>query len=389
MAAITSEARIERFKTWLEAKAAPQRAAGLKPGSNLLLASALHGLARRGKGHSLTDLEQKAVKPFEAMTDSEEELLALGQICSQAKVAARSRSFAAFNAPSGIMNLSEDDPLTREQFDDQVRELGEETVLQPHIRAVAPDQVQSDGQAPQTEEFLAASSSLGRALTMYVGTESDDVDVDVASRVLLPVNLVPSIFKCYKRSKELGKDEVYFTWGWGSDSGYRVSHRTPEFGSVVQGTVRDFPPGPSLQQGNIAKAIAGTVICWEADHSDSAWYNKLIQAMNELSQLAGSLAHDVGNDGLNALIGLLPGFSEYADMVFWIENIAMVIGALLDWLRNKDDKVAEHNYGFSREFLRQYQRPDVYLDFSFNGGDGGNHSMFVRALVGPDYYPDK
>jgi hypothetical protein len=209
MAAITSEVRIKRFKTRLKAKAAPQRASGLKPGSNLLFTSALHGLARRSKGHSLTDIEQRAVKPFKAIAGNEEELLTLGQICSQAKAAAHFRRFTAFNTPSSIINLSEDNPLTREQFDDQFRELGKETVLQPHIRAVTPDQVQSDGQAPQTEEFLAASSSLGRALTIYIGPKSDDIDL--SSRFLLPINPKPFIFKCYRQSQEWSKDKVYFT----------------------------------------------------------------------------------------------------------------------------------------------------------------------------------
>lgn len=52
--------------------------------------------------------------------------------------------------------------------------------------------------------------------------------------------------------------------------------------------------------------------------------------MQELSRMAKSLAHDVGDGALNALIGQLPGFSQYADMMFWIENVAMVIGTFLE-----------------------------------------------------------
>jgi hypothetical protein len=62
----------------------------------------------------------------------------------------------------------------------------------------------------------------------------------------------------------------------------------------------------------------------------------------------------MGINAINKLIGQLPGCSEYSEMVFWIENIAMVIGALLEGQRNKDDKVAEYSFGVSREFLRQY-----------------------------------
>ncbi|KAF0640011.1 hypothetical protein NXS19_009536 [Fusarium pseudograminearum] len=121
MATTTAEGRINRFRSWLETKSTPLKTAGRKPGSNLLLASALHGIVHRGKGHDLTELERLATKPFMTMTESEEEIAALGQICSEAKAAARSRSFAAFNAPSAIMSMPDDEPITREKFNDQVR----------------------------------------------------------------------------------------------------------------------------------------------------------------------------------------------------------------------------------------------------------------------------
>jgi hypothetical protein len=200
MSATTAKARIDRFKSWLEAKAAPQKTAGLKPGSHRLLSSALHGIARQGKGHELTELENLAVRPFMAMTESEDEIVALGQICSEAKAAARSRSFAAFNAPNAIMTMSDDEPLTREQFNDHVRELGEETVLQPHIRAVSSDQVQPDGTVEPTQEFAAASSALGRGLTMFVDPPSEGVDVNDTGYV--GVWLKPEVFTCYRKSGE-------------------------------------------------------------------------------------------------------------------------------------------------------------------------------------------
>jgi hypothetical protein len=154
---------------------------------------------------------------------------------------------------------------------------------------------------------------------------------------------------------------------------------------VVTGTRREFPDdSPNLHHGRVTKAVCGTVICWEADQSSSDWYDKLTQAMNELSRLAKSLAHDVSDKPLNELIGQMPGFSQYATMVFWIENVAMVIGAFLDLFRNQDDKVAEHNYGFNREFPRTFQHPDAYFNFSFDGGSGGNFSLFCHCLIGPD-----
>ncbi|CAG1982977.1 unnamed protein product [Fusarium graminearum] len=215
---------------------------------------------------------------------------------------------------------------------------------------------------------------------MFVDPPSEEADVNDTGYVR--VWLKPEIFKCYRKSCELTKDEVYFSWGWGDDQNHGISYKTGEFGSFITGTIRDFPSGtPDLHNGNVSQAVCGTIICWEADQGSSEWYDKLILAMQELSRMAKSLAHDVGGGALNALIGQLPGFSQYADMMFWIENVAMVIGAFLEIFRNKDDKVAEHNYGFNREFLRRYQRPDSFIDFSFDGGSGGDFSLFARALI--------
>ncbi|KAH8689298.1 hypothetical protein BGW36DRAFT_273885, partial [Talaromyces proteolyticus] len=248
--------------------------------------------------------------------------------------------------------LSDDNPLTREMFNEEVRRLGAETVLQPHIRSIRPDQVMPDGEIPESEEYASASQSLGRGLTMFVdpGESTQDVKNAVSAAY---VELRPKIFKCYRRSGELGKDEVYFTWGFGGDNGEESWHKTEEFGSVVKDIVLDFPNPPHLFKGWIQKCLAGTMICWEADHSSSEWREKVKLAMSELARMARNLSIDVGNDSLNELIGLLPGFSEYSDMTFWIENIATLISALLDWLKNKDDKVKENNYGWSKEWLIQ------------------------------------
>lgn len=126
--------------------------------------------------------------------------------------------------------------------------------------------------------------------------------------------------------------------------------------------------------------MVGTVVCWEADHSDSEWYRKLNAAMEHGARLAADLAFDVGSDAMNELIGQLPGFSQYADMLFWIENIALIVQGLINWLRNKDDKVAEHNYGFTKGFLEGFMDIEAYIQMMFDGGSGGQHAISARVM---------
>lgn len=105
--------------------------------------------------------------------------------------------------------------------------------------------------------------------------------------------------------------------------------------------------------------------------------------MHKLADLARELAIDVGNDVLNEMIGLLPGFSEYADMIFWMENVAIVIQALLNLFRNDDDKVKENNYGFSKDWLSHLkgQPEDWFLRLGFDGGSQGDFSLFLKHRV--------
>lgn len=221
---------------------------------------------------------------------------------------------------------------------------------------------------------------------MFLGPNDGNREVQQHPVNAVAVEFPPTIFYCEEESAgEAGHDEVYFTWGFGDDADNETSHRTAEFGSVSSGTTRDFPHPPDLHKGmGIKKCMAGTMICWEADHCSSEWRDKLGRAMAELAQLARDLSHDVGNEGLNELIGLIPGFGEYADVMFWIENIATLIRALLDWLRNKDDKVKELNYGFSIDWLPDEIGREGGTYFEFDGGGGGHHHVFVEPRVYDD-----
>jgi hypothetical protein len=63
MAAITSEARIERLKAWANTKSTPAKAELLKPGSNIFIGAGIHANAHRAKGATdLTEIEKDGVE---------------------------------------------------------------------------------------------------------------------------------------------------------------------------------------------------------------------------------------------------------------------------------------------------------------------------------------
>ncbi|KAI9369186.1 hypothetical protein BJX61DRAFT_173817 [Aspergillus egyptiacus] len=395
MADFTPETRINRFKEWARAKSAPANAKLLQPGSNIILGAAIHGMARRSKGvTNLTEIENIGVKFFDIMAESEEELKTYGEICAEAKTISRSGGFVAANIPSSITTLSEETPYTRERFMADVKELAVATLQQPHIRAVTPEQIKPDGTIETTDAFAKASSELGRGVNIFTVSKDsskgalneDEIRGKMSGRIgpggkiMIPMKIEPELFKCYKESGEAGKDEIYFTWGFGGDGEAEVAHRTGEFGSVTTGTQRSFPREPPVYRGYVENACAGHIICWEADHSSSEWYDKLIQVMREVANHSSYLSLSVGDEDLDFLIGLIPGpIGDFANIGFWLENIANLIANFLEIFRNHDDKVMEHSYAYSRDYLLTAVPREFYVGYEFNGG-GGGHFLFSATF---------
>lgn len=354
----------------------------------------MHGISRRSKGaKDLTEIEKIGVRFFEAIADNKDELMAYGEICAAAKASCRSGGFfSSANIPSSIMALSDDTPYTSERFMADVKELAIGTLQQPHIRAVTPEQTKQDGTIETTEAFTQAARELGRGVTVFTGSkdskETDRKDEYLSKldrpgpsgKIKFPVKIEPELFKCYRKSGEVGKDEIYFTWGFGGDGGEEVAHRTPEFGSVVSGTQRPFPKTTPVFLGWVENACAGHIICWEADHSTSDWYNKLIKVMREVANHSSYLSVSVGDANWDFLIGLIPGpIGEFGEIGFWLENIANLIANFLEIFRNKDDKVMEHSYAYGRDYLLEYMPDGRYVGYDFDGGSGG-HFLFSATI---------
>jgi hypothetical protein len=97
--------------------------------------------------------------------------------------------------------------------------------------------------------------------------------------------------------------------------------------------------------------------------------------------MARQLSHDVGDDILNEIIGQFPGFSEFDDVMFYIENIATLIVALIDWLKNKDDKVREHSYAWSHDYFARKGSHGLILGFNVNGGGRGWNQVYSEFKV--------
>ena len=390
-----SETRISRFRSWALAKSAPldtDASASLVPGSRLLFGAAIHAMARRNKGtKEFTMVEQMGLAMFRPYADNEAELAEYGKVCAEAKSLSRSGGFMAANIPPSIMEMPDDLPLTDEFFNEQMMHHAKETLAQPHIRAVNAQDVQADGTVKESEAFAAASAKLKRGVTLFLGEDEGKGQRPQSTKgdeiADIPVKIEPQEFYCGRKSNEMTKDEIYFTWGFGGDNNAKVHHKTAEFGSVVTGTRRPFPHDPAIFRGLIHKGICGHMICWEADQSSSEWYNKLIGAMREIADAANQMVSITGTEWLDQLIQQIPGFSEFAEFAMWLELGAAAIAALLEIFRNHDDKVGERSYGWTRKAILSFMPVQQEMGFWFDGGKEGYFSVLAQFKSDLSLFP--
>jgi hypothetical protein len=329
-----------------------------------------------------------ALKTFDSFTANEEERNAYGQICLEAKALGRSGEFRAANIPRSIMELAVDSPYTMEKLAEDAKQLGEETVLQPHIRAVTPEQIGEKGEVETTKEFTAATDALGRGFTFFITSKEQGAQARSPKEDLPPalwVRIAPRTFDCIKESSgEVGRDEVYFSWGFGSDNQNKVSHTTDEFGCVSTSTSRPFPNNPPLFVGYTQRAVMGHMICWEADDSNNDFHNGLNGTMRDIADYSSEVTKIFHNEYLDTLLGLIPQYSQFTDAVFWFENILNFISNLLEIFRNDNDNVKECSYGWSRDSAegiihRTFMgTPYPYVVLEFDGGGGGHHQVRVQ-----------
>jgi hypothetical protein len=106
--------------------------------------------------------------------------------------------------------------------------------------------------------------------------------------------------------------------------------------------------------------------------------------MVDLAELARNLTVDVGNDGLNGLRDS-SRFSEYAEVMIWIENVARQPHQSFPEIVQKfEDKVAELNLRYSIDYLLERLRTERASYWDYNGGWSPHQRVLVMEQVLPD-----
>jgi hypothetical protein len=105
------------------------------------------------------------------------------------------------------------------------------------------------------------------------------------------------------------------------------------------------------------------------------------EKLSNYASISIILLFSLGNRNWDYLVGLIPGpIRDLSEVAMWLETISTLIAAFLDLFRNKDDKVKENSYGYSREWPLKAVPEERYLGYDFDGG-GGGHFLFSSTFM--------
>jgi hypothetical protein len=389
---VTRQDRIDRLRAGLQGKASQLNS--VQSGNiHIFTSIALHALVRKRRGKTpLSKLEAFTTGLFESIADSKDEIDDFAQAVSSA----RSSRAAGGWLTASTFSLGEDEPYTKEHFQKDFASLNIGTNAQSSPIAANSriiDPVAGEGFDTEDPSFADAAEEARHSTTVYWSEPTGSTDgigvLDTPSGIH-GVKLKPTCFYCHKKSGEVGRDEIYWSLAAGADTDDQLTEKqvTGETGAVKTETWHDLASDVILFDGVVERVLAAHIVCWEADNSNTAWYNKLIQVSRELSRMSAQLSVITGNQAWDELIGQIPAIGMRQEVLFWTQLISQLFADLLDLFRNHDDKVKDAYMVWNLPALDHLfvANPKQEMSVLFDGGGGGKHTMYISRQHRGSYY---
>ncbi|WP_051852977.1 Kelch repeat-containing protein [Streptomyces aureocirculatus] len=356
---------MERLRAQMQGQPVSRRARRLAAGpkdTRLLYGVLLRAAARLDAGHELTDLEGMLLAPLAHML-SQDEIREMGRVYAEAG----SMRHAPEMFPQAVSARTLADGFS---LADLLKELpaAQDVSGQPNIRVVDV----ASGTPLDSEEFAQAEREAGYGLTVV--DSSDQGDQEAAASPTFHARIDLEKFYCKDDTNESTRDEIYWTIASSSEPGKNRAYRTREYGSVVQGSTREFDGGTVLFDGLLSKHTGCHISCWEADDSPDGFYAELARKLHIIA------------DELFRFLDILEKFpsghwENHADWIKFAAMVAQLIAYLIDWLRNDDDLVEDRKLVFTRAALSRLNGTSDYWNFR---GDGGHFHLYLKFSVRGD-----
>ncbi|MGW1373539.1 hypothetical protein ACWD6P_04570 [Streptomyces sp. NPDC002446] len=330
----------------------------------LLYGVMLRGAARLDAGLELPDLEARLVQTLRSRM-SEEEVHEIGRVFIEEASVRNAPHLFPYTLTSrdlaagySVADLFADLPA-----------LQSEILGQPNISLVDLDAPIGDRR--DSEEVAAAVDAYGYGATMVTASGQQPETTAAPSRLHARVAL--SSFSCARKSNKEGDGEVY--WAVSASGGVGDTERasfTREYGAMRAGHGADFDPEDVLFDGPVSHVFTSHIEVWEADHSNSAWCDELMQ---DLWEIAGFLSQ------VSAYLGLQPDTASQttSEALEILGLISALISATMHLWRNEDDLVVRRTIGFDRGAIRHLAGQPGRVDtWWFDGGSRGTYELSLQ-----------
>ncbi|MEV6680544.1 hypothetical protein AB0N09_27335 [Streptomyces erythrochromogenes] len=358
------------------------RAAGAQTRGNLLMGVALHAAARHFRQYEASDLEARllemmrtgmsytAVKVtgafFEALRDGGEPMPMVPRVITS----------RATEVPYTFADLKRDASAMMEDYLDRANV----AVVDRENLAFGDEADSAAFIAGMRESGTGSGAFLrprGSRLTLAAPERADGGDlVESADDAVAagPLSQPPPFrarlqAQSFYVSRECGdqgggRDEIYWTASAGSDKASGGTWHSQKFGAATEGRTLTFGSDNVIADLQVGYWLGVSLHCWEADQSDSAWYDAL---HSHLRWLSDTIFSDPGFQiGSN-----LPG----GEAAGWIADLTQLTAFLMDRFRNHDDLSAARGIILDRYDLAIMAQGGT-VSWHFNGD--GHHVLNLR-----------
>ncbi|WP_030993652.1 hypothetical protein [Streptomyces sp. NRRL S-1813] len=355
----TAQARVNRWQTMLsgtglhEVGGAALRRSGPV---NLLSGVWLHAAARAEQGLELTELERSLLAPLSKVL-GEEEVHAIGRVHREQQASGQ-----AGILPQVITSRSLKEGFDFQDYRAALTGLLPQITGAPNVSLADPAAL-SAGEGVTDPGFAAAVGEYGYGLTAFTGGEREG-----GARTLSAyrARLEWDGFICHEAVGDQGggRDEIYWTCASNARN-YAYTTRTKETGSVT-GNRQWYPIWGDHVTGSrvffdttLDGCGAALITLWEADQSNSEWYDALGRALNDVVNTMSIP---------DMYLGLFPG----TDLIGHMNTALSFFATFWEAFRNKDDQVLPVGFTFGAYDLSTYYgRPEGRHSISFNAQSKG------------------
>ncbi|MCX5376214.1 hypothetical protein [Streptomyces sp. NBC_00091] len=374
--------RLERLRAQLAGTARSdsrmERRLRLSPQTGFLYGMTLRAAARLEQDQKLTDLEENLIGLLRLSGSSDSEIAEFGHLYRDNLTARGTGEIF----PAAVTGRPLTEGYSYEDLAAELPALAPELTSQPTFRTVRADALGPD-EGIDTEEAAAARFEYGGGSIVVLA----DGDIGPWATNPTPLDVRVEYNKFYAvrvGDQGGGRSEIYWASGAGSDTAAYPDFKSREYGATSSGDTKYFDSGSYVFRGTIKNTLMCNIQCWEADDSDGGFYNRLREALRDISRWC--------YDKSEKLIDQNEDYNASSAFLSLVALISDLINLILGWLINEDDLFGEVDIAYSSRGLYEMSRRSVdHNRVNFSGRNGSNSvDLYMKVVMpqGPVFPPE-